>query len=75
MGQKTAKKKLTPVLTLHYLKLVYRSALLIALIILYIIHRFAGGEDIEQYIESRPLIISVIWIVFTVEMIMRFFPS
>ena len=75
MGQKTAKKKLTPVLTLHYLKLVYRSALLAALIILYIIHRFAGGEDIEQYIESRPLIISVIWIVFTVEMIFRFFPS
>ena len=75
MSQKTIKKKLTPVLMLHYFRLVYRSAILIALVILYIIHRFAGGEDIEQYIESRPLIISVIWIVFTVEMIMRFFPS
>jgi hypothetical protein len=34
-----------------------------------------GGENIEQYLESRPLIIMVIWIVFTIEMIMRFFPS
>ena len=67
--------KLTVVSTLHYIRLVYRSALFIALIILYIKHIVYGGEDIEQYLESRPLIIMIIWIVFTAEMIMRFFPS
>ena len=67
--------KLTVVSTLHYIRLVYRSALFIALIILYIKHIVSGGEDIEQYLESRPLIIMIIWIVFTAEMIMRFFPS
>ena len=75
MKQIISRNKLTPVMTLHYLRLIYRSAIFIALAVLYIIHRFAGGEDIEQYIESRPLIISIIWVVFTIEMIMRFFPS
>ena len=67
--------KLTPVSTLHYIRLVYRSALFIALIILYIKHIVYGGEDVQQYLESRPLIIMTIWTVFTVEMIIRFFPS
>ena len=74
MGKKGKGIKLTPVSTLHYIRLVYRSALFIALIILYIKHIVYGGENIEQYIESRPLIIMVIWVVFTVEMLMRFFP-
>ena len=39
--------KLTPVSTLHYIRLVYRSALFIALIILYIKHIVYGGEDIQ----------------------------
>ena len=44
--------KLTVVSTLHYIRLVYRSALFIALIILYIKHIVYGGEDIEQYLDT-----------------------
>ena len=67
--------KLTTVSMLHYVRLVYRSALLIAFLVMYILYRIRGGEPVEETLEGRPLIISIIWTVFTVEMILRFFPS
>ena len=69
------KVRLTTVSMLHYVRLVYRSGLLIAFLIMYLLYRFRGGENVETVLESRPLIITIIWTVFTVEMIMRFFPS
>ena len=69
------KIKLTKVSTLHYIRLMYRSGLLIAYLIMYLLYRFRGGENVEIILESKPLIISVIWTVFTIEMVMRFFPS
>ena len=69
------KRKLTTVSTMHFIRLVYRSGLLIAYLIMYILYRFRGGENVETILESRPVIITVIWTVFTIEMIMRFFPS
>lgn len=67
--------KLTLVSTLHYVRLIYRSILLIAFAIIYILYRFRGGEDVEQILEGRPLILTIIWTVFTFEMVLRFFPS
>ena len=42
---------------------------------MYLHYRLNGGEDVETILEERPLIISIIWTVFTLEMILRFFPS
>lgn len=67
--------RLTPVSTLHYVRLVYRSLLFAALLVMYISYRVRGGADIGHRIEERPAIIVVIWLVFTVEMVLRFFPS
>ena len=69
------KVKLTPVSTLHYFRLVYRSLLLIAFLVAYIMFRLRGGQSVEKILESKPLIITVLWTVYTIEMIMRFFPS
>ena len=69
------KVKLTPVSTLHYFRLVYRSLLLIAFLVAYIMFRLRGGQSVEEILESKPLIITVLWTVYTIEMIMRFFPS
>lgn len=69
------KKKLTLVSTLHYVRLVYRSALFLAFLAAYLMFRFRGGQDVEAILEGRPVIITVIWTVFTFEMILRFFPS
>lgn len=67
--------KLTTVSTMHYIRLVYRSCLLIAFLVMYLKYRLGDGENVETILESRPLIITVIWTVFTIEMIVRFFPS
>jgi hypothetical protein len=75
MTRNGKKVKLTAVSMLHYVRLVYRSALLLAFLVVYLHYRLNGGEDVETILEGRPLIISIIWFVFTLEMILRFFPS
>ena len=71
---KRPKIKLTPVSVLHYVRLVYRSLLFVALVIVYIIYRFRNGDDVETFIEKRPAVILIMWTVFMIEMVMRFFP-
>ena len=66
---------LTIVSAFHYLRLVYRSVLLILLFIRYVIYRIYDGSAVLDFLEERPLIISVIFVIFTLEMILRFFPS
>ena len=67
--------RLTPVSTLHYFRLVYRSVLFLVLLILYIVSRVKGEDDFVNILENRPVIITVICAIFTFEMITRFFPS
>ena len=69
------KVRLTPVSTLHYIKLVYRSLLFIGFFVLYLLYRIRGGEDVVKAMERRPIMLALIWVVYTVEMILRFFPS
>ncbi len=69
------KVRLTPVSVFHYIRLVYRGLLFAALAVIYFLYRFRGGEDVTETLSGRPLILRIIWIVFTVEMILRFFPS
>lgn len=68
-------KKLSKISALHYYKLFFRSALLLAALIIYIINpeRFCAalfGKTVEG-----PFIFAIIGVVFTAEMILRFFPS
>ena len=67
--------RLTAVSGFHYFRLVYRSVLLILLLIRYVIYRIYDGSAVLDFLERRPLIISVIFMIFTLEMIFRFFPS
>lgn len=67
--------RLTAVSGFHYFRLIYRSVLLILLLIRYVIYRIYDGSAVLDFLERRPLIISVIFVIFTLEMIFRFFPS
>ena len=67
--------RLTAVSTFHYIRLVYRSALFLLLLVSYVSYRLHAGETVTDALERRPLILSVTWAVFVVEMILRFFPS
>lgn len=68
-------KKRTVVSSLHYFKLFYRSLLFILLLIAYITDRVGGRPDLTAQLDERPVIVSILFLVFTVEMILRFFPS
>ncbi len=69
------KGKLTPVIINHYVRLVYRGALFLGMLFLYIMGKVQGKELMLGTLESNPLLLRIIWIVFTVEMACRFFPS
>ena len=69
------KNRLTAVSAFHYFRLAYRSVLLILLLIRYVIYRIYDGSAVLDFLEKRPVIISIIFVIFTVEMICRFFPS
>ena len=69
------KIKLTPVSTLHYVRLVFRSLIFAVLLITYISYHLKTGESITAEMEKRPVILTIGWAIFVVEMILRFFPS
>ena len=69
------KVRITPVSVMHYIRLAYRGALFLALAAIYLLYHFRGGETVTDTLMGRPLILLIIWVVFTVEMILRFFPS
>jgi len=69
------KRKLSAVVLLHYLRLTYRSVLFLILLVQYILYRMDRGDALTARFERRPVIIIVIWAVFVVEMVLRFFPS
>ena len=70
-----ARKKISVVSALHIVRLVYRSALFVLLLISYIRFRIYSGETVIQRVERLPAIIYVTWAIFAAEMILRFFPS
>jgi hypothetical protein len=68
------KDRLTVVGVMHYSKLVLRSVIFILLLVLYILYRTKGGSDIESIVESHPAVLITVWLIFVVEMVLRFFP-
>lgn len=72
---KKNKIRLSKISALHYSKLFFRSVLFIAATVLYIFNKINGtGKSFGGY-ENDPVILSIIWIVFVLEMVLRFFPS
>ena len=69
------KIRLTAVSVYHYCRLVYRSVLFVILLVLYIIERCSNGPAVLESIEKMPWALSLTCIIFTVEMVLRFFPS
>ncbi len=68
-------RKISVVSTLHYVRLVYRSALFLLLLIGYVRFRLYNGKAVTDRIENNPVILGITWAVFVGEMILRFFPS
>ena len=75
MKDQKPKNALTAVSMLHYVRLIYRSALFVTALALYIVGKLRHGEAMVTILERQPIIVRIIWLVFAVEMLLRFFPS
>ncbi len=67
--------KISQISALHFLKLGFRSLLLLAVGAIYIVKRLRGERLSFSSAENRPAILAVIGIIFIIEMLLRFFPS
>ena len=66
---------LSKISALHFFKLIFRSALLVCATISYIFNRIHHSGEIFGDVKRLPIILGIIWIVFVLEMLLRFFPS
>ena len=69
------KHKMSKISVMHYSKLFFRSALFLIALALYIINRISGTGEYFGGLDKKPAILIFIWLVFVIEMILRFFPS
>ena len=67
--------KLSAVSSLHYFKLFYRSVLLIVAALFYVTDRIGSRNGLYQGLQKHRWLLLIIWIIYAVEMILRFFPS
>ena len=75
MDNKSRRRKLSVVSAQHYFRLSYRLVLFGILLIVYIRDKMNHGGTLMDLMDSYPVIIVLIWIIFTVEMVQRFIPS
>ena len=69
------KRNMSSIVALHYVKLTYRSLLFLAALIVYVYNRLKNTTYYFSGFEENEVFLSCIWLVFIVEMILRFFPS
>ncbi len=69
------KLKLSKISAFHYWKLVYRSALLLVALVLYIVAKLGGEEFSRTVLHNFRWVFGIIWLVYAVEMVLRLFPS
>lgn len=75
MNRTFTKKKMSKILIFHYWKLFFRSVLFVAAGITYVYNRINGTGAIFGDIREKPLLLNAIWLIFAVEMGLRFVPS
>ena len=67
-SKNSTKFEISVICLLHYVKLCYRSVLLLAAGIIYLIGRLRGSSDMFGGYEKDIWILGVIWLVYAVEM-------
>ena len=75
MNAISKQKKMSNTMVLHYVKLIYRSVLFLVAVVLYIISRIKHTGTLFGGMENNDMILNLIWLVYVIEMILRFFPS
>lgn len=69
------KFKMSRIVVLHHIKLIFRSALFLLALIVYIINRVHGTGEVFGGFEKNSFLLGAIWCVFFIDMLLRLFPS
>ncbi len=69
------KQSISKISLLHYVKLVFRSLLLLGITLEYLYRRLVTGQSFYEALDSHPFFLTLVWFVFVVEMLLRLFPS
>ena len=69
------RKKLSPISSFHYIRLVCRSLLFLGTTAMYIVSRIKKTEGMIPHFKNAFWILAVIWVAYAVEMALRFFPA
>lgn len=69
------KVTLSKISATHYVKLVFRSSLLLIAAAMYVMHLLKDTSDPFGGFEYESVVLGCIWLVYFIEMILRFFPS
>ena len=69
------KRKMSTIVKLHYAKLVFRSCLFLTAFLLYVYNRLHNTGETFSGFEENDIFLGIIWVIFLVEMLLRFFPS
>ena len=69
------KNKMTKIVAMHYLKLIFRSLLFILATVTYIYNKIHNTGSVFGGFENNGIILTCIWIIFVIEMALRFFPA
>ena len=75
MNKERNKTKISVISAHHFAKLIFRSLLLLFSAAVYIINRLGATGETFGGMEDNKLGVGVIWLVFFVEILLRFFPS
>ena len=75
MSNKNKKIKISVISAHHFAKLIFRSLLLLFSTAVYIINRLGATGETFGGMEDNALGVGAIWLVFFVEILLRFFPS
>ena len=72
---KEKKRKLSLICAMHYVKLAYRAVLFILAAVTYGISRSENSGELFGGLEKEYWLLGAIWVVYALEMALRFFPS
>lgn len=72
---KDIKRKLSPICSIHYIKLLLRSLLFVLAVIFYVKDRVESPDSIFSELGSSFFMLGIVWVIYVGDMAGRFFPA
>ena len=67
--------KISKISAVHYTRFFLRLTMFLTALVLYIVSKTTESEELFLGLGSNPVVLIIIWVIFAVEMVFRFFPA